>query len=104
MAVSDQGVRKKQTTLEIAEEAREKEWKFPSFVGDLFLGTVRWDLAYPYPEQSEADRKVGDELCAKVSAFLRENLDPDEVDRTGELPQKVIDGLAKLGLFGMKIR
>ncbi|MBI4358676.1 MAG: acyl-CoA dehydrogenase family protein [Candidatus Omnitrophica bacterium] len=103
MAISDQEIRKKQTTLEVAEEAREKEWRFPSFVGDLFLGRLRWDLAFPYPEQSAADRKVGDELCAKVARFLKENLDPDEVDRTGELPQKVIDGLAKLGLFGMKI-
>lgn len=94
---------KKQTTLEVAEEAREKEWHFPSFIGDLFLGNVRWDLILPYPEQSESDRKVGDEICAKVAAFLKQNLDPEEVDQTGELPRKVIDGLAKLGCFGMKI-
>jgi alkylation response protein AidB-like acyl-CoA dehydrogenase len=34
---------------------------------------------------------------------LKENLDPDEVDRTGDLPQEVIEGLAKLGCWGMKI-
>ncbi|MBI1977502.1 MAG: acyl-CoA dehydrogenase family protein, partial [Candidatus Omnitrophica bacterium] len=94
---------KKQTTLEVAEEAREKEWKHPSFVGDLFLGRVRWNLILPYPEQSEADRKIGDDICAKVADFLKKNLNPDEVDRTGEIPKHVIEGLARLGCFGMKI-
>ena len=94
---------KQQTTLEVAEEAREKEWKHPSFIGDLFLGNFRWDLIHPYPEQSEEDRKIGDEFCQKVRVFLEDNLDPDEVDRTGDIPKKVIDGLGKLGCFAMKI-
>jgi hypothetical protein len=34
---------------------------------------------------------------------LRENVDPDEIDRTGEIPQEVIDGLARIGAFGIKI-
>jgi len=99
----EEGFPKKQTTIEIAEEAREKEWKYPSFIGEIFLGTTRWDLVLPYPEQSETDRKVGDEICRKVGSFLKENLDPDKVDRTGEIPPNVIEGLAKLGCFGMKI-
>ena len=94
---------KKQTTIELAEESREKDWKYPSVIGDLFLGNVRWDLILPYPEQSEADRKIGDEICKKVATFLKQNLDPDQVDRTGEIPPHVIEGLAKLGCFGMKI-
>lgn len=94
---------KQQTTLEVAEEAREKEWKYPSFIGELFLGNFRWDLIHPYPEQSEEDRKIGDEFCKQVSTFLQANLDPNEVDRTGEVPKHVIEGLAKLGCFGMKI-
>ncbi len=94
---------KQQTTLEVAEEAREKEWKFPSFIGELYLGNFRWDLIHPYPDQSFEDRRIGDEFCKKVSAFLQENLDPDAVDRTGEIPKRVIEGLGKLGCFGMKI-
>ncbi len=94
---------KQQTTLEVAEEAREKEWKHPSFIGELYLGSFRWDLIHPYPEQSDEDRKIGDEICKKVSAFIQTNLDPDQVDRTGEIPKQVIEGLAKLGCFGMKI-
>ncbi|MBI4368479.1 MAG: acyl-CoA dehydrogenase family protein [Candidatus Omnitrophica bacterium] len=93
----------KQTTLEVAEEAREKEWKHPSFLGSLFLGRVRWDMVHPYPEQDDQDRRKGDEICGKVGTFLKAHLDPDEVDRTGEIPKNVIEGLAKLGCFGMKI-
>src|SRR5207302_2026746 len=29
--------------------------------------------------------------------------DPDDIDATGEIPQSVFDGLAKLGAFGIKI-
>ncbi len=94
---------KQQTTLEVAEEAREKEWKYPSFIGDLYFGKFRWDLIHPYPEQSAEDRKIGDVICKKVADFIKANLDPDQVDRTGEIPKHVIDGLAKLGMFGMKI-
>jgi alkylation response protein AidB-like acyl-CoA dehydrogenase len=34
---------------------------------------------------------------------LKEHVDPDEIDRTGEIPQEVIDGLARMGAFGIKI-
>src|SRR5439155_9186060 len=33
----------------------------------------------------------------------REHVDPDEIDRTGEIPQEVIDGLAQMGAFGIKV-
>ena len=35
--------------------------------------------------------------------FLNEHVDPDEIDRTGEIPQEVIDGLAQMGAFGIKV-
>lgn len=89
--------------LEVAEEAREKEWLFPSFVAELFQGRVRWDLLLPFPEQDEADRKIGDEFLARLETFLKENLDPDAVDRTGEMPSKVLRGLAEMGCFALKI-
>ena len=89
--------------LEVAEEAREKEWIYPSFVAELFLGRLRWDLILPFPEQSEADRKIGDEFLARLEDFLRKNIDPDLVDRTGEIPAQAIQGLAEMGCFALKI-
>ncbi len=97
------GNEEKLKALEVAEEAREKEWLYPSFVAQLFQGKVRWDLIFPFPEQSEADRKFGDEFLARLESFLRENIDPEEVDRTGEIPAKAIKGLAELGCFALKI-
>src|SRR3989338_3654187 len=90
-------------SLEVAEEAREGVSKLPSFVGDLFEGRVRWDLVFPFPEQDPADKKIGDEFLARLESFLKANLDPDEVDRTGIIPDPVMKGLVELGCFGMKI-
>jgi hypothetical protein len=44
-----------------------------------------------------------DAYLEKLSDFLRENVDADEIDRTGELPEDVVQGLRELGAFGMKI-
>ena len=89
--------------LEVTEAAREAEWHYPSFIADLFMGRFRTDLVFPYPEQSEEDRRIGDEFIARLEPFLKEHVDPDEIDRTGEVPKEVIEGLARLGCFGMKI-
>ncbi|MGC8846860.1 MAG: acyl-CoA dehydrogenase family protein, partial [Candidatus Hydrogenedens sp.] len=56
----------KDAAMELAEEARETEWKFPSFTAEMFRGNFRWDLLHPYPAQSEEDKKIGDELIAKI--------------------------------------
>ena len=89
--------------LEVTEAAREAEWRYPSFVAELFMGRLRAEMIVPYPEQEEADRKLGDEFLARLKAFLKEHVDPDEIDRRGEIPASVLEGLARLGCFGMKI-
>ncbi|MBI4342640.1 MAG: acyl-CoA dehydrogenase family protein, partial [Candidatus Omnitrophica bacterium] len=89
--------------LEVTEAAREVEWRHPSVVADLFMGRARFDLVFPFPEQDPADRQIGDEFLARLTPFLKAQVDPDEIDRTGELPPQVIQGLARLGCFGMKI-
>jgi alkylation response protein AidB-like acyl-CoA dehydrogenase len=94
---------KEKESLDVAESARETEWHHPSFVAELFQGHFREDLIAPYPLQDPKDKAIGDEFMGRLGTFLKENLDPDEVDRTGDLPQRVIDGLAKLGCWGMKI-
>jgi alkylation response protein AidB-like acyl-CoA dehydrogenase len=89
--------------LEVTESARQAEWHHPSFIAELFMGRLRTDLILPFPEQDAADRKIGDEFLSRLQPFLREHVDPDEIDRTGEMPPSVLQGLAKLGCFGMKI-
>ena len=105
MDIYDKGISsEKRESLELAEASREKEWNYPSFVRELFHGELPWDLVYPFPEQSAAEKKIGSDYLEKIEAFLRANLNPDEVDKTGEIPQEVIKGLADLGALAMKIK
>src|SRR3989338_7993210 len=95
--------KEKAKSLEVAEEAREATGKYPSFVGDLFTGNVRWDLVFPYPDQEPNDKKIGDEFLKKLEYFIKANIDADAIDRTGLIPDSVMKGLAELGCFGLKI-
>ena len=89
--------------LELTESAREAAQAERGFAGGLFVG--RFDLAriHPFPVQSSEDRDHGDEFLRRLDTFLKEHVDPDEIDRTGEIPPEVIDGLAHIGAFGIKI-
>lgn len=92
-----------QESREVAEAAREAEWTNPSFVRELFLGRFRLDLIHPYPQQSQEDLERTEAYLARLAEFLDERVDPDEIDRTGELPEEVVQGLRELGAFGLKI-
>lgn len=93
----------KKDALEIAEAAREKQWRYPSFCGDLFMGKFTAKLLFPFPEQSENDKKIGDEFIEKLSRYLSENVDPEEVDETCTIPEKVIKDMFEMGVFAMKV-
>ena len=67
-----------QQARQVAEEAREAQWRQPSFGKELFLGRLRLDLVHPHPLAGQHDPR-----------------DP--------FPDKVILGLKELGAFGMKI-
>src|SRR5438309_10023384 len=88
---------------EVAEAAREQEWAAPSFVRDLFLGTFRLDLIHPYPEQDPAEVRRAQPFLEKLERLLREQVDSDRIDREGEIPDAVIQGLRDPGAFGIKI-
>src|SRR5579872_451740 len=87
----------------VAEAAREQEWTRPSFGKELFLGRFRLDLIHPHPEVTEEDRKKGEAFLAKLEAFLKEEVDPLEIERDARIPERVVKGLKDLGALGMKI-
>lgn len=89
--------------LELAEEARVQAGPGGSFGGSLFMGRPRFDTILPFPAQSVEDEDQGDAFLARLEAFLKSEVDPDEIDRMGEIPGHVIRGLAGLGAFGIKI-
>ena len=104
MSMFDKNIGKEaRASLEFAEDSRETEWVHPSFAALLYQGKVKWDLMHPFPRQSDEDKKLGDAFLAKLEAYLEANYDADEVDKTGEIPDSVLKGLAELGCFAMKI-
>jgi alkylation response protein AidB-like acyl-CoA dehydrogenase len=90
-----------QESLQVAEASREAEWRRPSFLRELFLGRFRLDLIHPFPEAPA--RPAFTEFYGKLKMFLEEHVDPAKIDKSGEYPPVVVDGLRKLGAFGMKI-
>lgn len=89
--------------LELAEEARVQAGPGGSFGGSLFLGRPHFDAILPFPVQSLEDEDQGDAFLSRLEDFLKSEVDPDEIDRMGEIPDRVIRGLADLGAFGIKI-
>src|SRR6266568_1578294 len=93
----------KREALELAEASRDPLDERGSFASNLFIGRFDFDRIYPWPEQSAEDRAAGKDFLASLEKYLKENVDADEVDRTGEIPQKNIDDLFAMGAFGVKI-
>lgn len=97
-------LRRNKPAIELAERARERIWRYPSFAGALFRGEVPWEeWLTPFPEQSAEDKAQGDALIAQVRELIEEYIDPNEVDRLGELPEDALLALAEIGCFGMTI-
>jgi len=88
---------------QVAEAARETEWKLPSFGKELYLGNFRLDLIAPHPRPTADDRRRGEAFIAKLETFLREEVDPLQIERDAKISEQTIKGLAEIGAFGMKI-
>jgi alkylation response protein AidB-like acyl-CoA dehydrogenase len=89
--------------LEMTEAARDTPGAKRGFCGGLFLGHFGLDALHPYPQQTPEDRDQGDAFLGPLEKFLRERVDPDEIDRSGEIPDAVIAELGRMGAFSIKI-
>ncbi len=87
---------------QVAEAARETKWENPSFLKELFLGRLRLDLVYPFPELQGINRAEYQEFRNKIKSLLTD-VDSDAIDRNGKIPADVIARLSEIGAFGMKI-
>lgn len=88
---------------EVAEEAREKDWRKPSFAKELFLGRFRLDLLHPHPEPAPEDAARGEEFLAALRRFVETRIDGQRIEREARIPDEVITGLKELGALGMKV-
>ena len=88
---------------EVAEQARETQWRQPSFAKELFLGRLRLDLVHPHPSGPPEAAERGEAFLAKLRDFCESQIDAAVIERDGQIPDKVVRGLKELGAFGMKI-
>jgi alkylation response protein AidB-like acyl-CoA dehydrogenase len=89
--------------LELAEASRDPLDERGSFASNLFIGRYDFERIFPYPAQTDEDRAKGEPFLKQLREYLEANVDADEIDRTGEIPQKNIDDLFAMGAFGVKI-
>ncbi len=88
---------------QVAEAAREQDWRKPSFAKELFLGRFRLDLIHPHPMPPPEDALRGEEFLAKLRAFCETKIDSARIEREARIPDETIKGLKELGALGMKI-
>lgn len=87
----------------MAEELLFGEVKAPSFAKRLYAGSFDASLVFPYPQATPPLQKQENEYLQKVQRFIDAEIDPVWIDKHSEIPQKVIQGLGKLGVLGMSI-
>ena len=87
----------------ISEAAREKDWKLPSFGKGLYLGDFQPELISPQPEMPRDAVEKGERFLRVLETFLRDEVDPQVIERDNRIPAEVVDGFKALGALGMKV-
>ena len=88
--------------LELAESSRDTR-ELSGFAASIFNGAPDFSIIFPFPVQPKEDKEKGAAFLGKLKTFLDEKTDPDAIDREGEIPNSVFEGLAEMGAFGIKI-
>ncbi|WP_405745087.1 acyl-CoA dehydrogenase family protein [Streptomyces sp. NBC_01525] len=88
---------------QVAEAAREQDWRKPSFAKELFLGRFRLDLIHPHPSPATEDVRRGEAFLAVLRTFCETRIDGARIEREGRIPDETVNGLKELGALGMKI-
>jgi len=88
---------------EVAEAAREKQWENVSFARGLYDGRLDLDLIHPFLDPQVDEPARVDAFLSELTEFAARHIDGDKIDREGWVADEVLDGLRKLGCFGIKI-
>jgi alkylation response protein AidB-like acyl-CoA dehydrogenase len=103
MAESKQQPATEQEAREVVEDAREAEWENWSFARSLFEGRLAVGRIDPPPAPDPGEKERARPFLESLETFANANIDGDAIDREGWVPDEVLQGLAELGAFGMKI-
>lgn len=75
----------------------------PSFTKGVFLGEIREDLVFPFPELSADERESLAMILDSFRGFAADAIDSAKFDRDARFPDEVREGMAELGLMGLGI-
>ena len=102
MSEAAQALATEKEARDVAESARETEWEHPSFARELYLGRFRLDLIHPHPEEDLEEVARAKPFLDKLADFM-DRVNSAEIDRTGEIPEPMVQELRDMGAFGIKI-
>ncbi|HEX6815469.1 MAG TPA: acyl-CoA dehydrogenase family protein [Gemmatimonadaceae bacterium] len=102
MTDTKHGLASEQEARDVAEAAREDEWTQPSFLQELFLGRFRPEIIHPYPADDPEETARARPFFDALRSYL-ERYPSDDIDRTGEIPESLVQELREMGAFGIKI-
>ena len=74
-----------------------------SFTKGVFLGEIRENLVFPFPELSTEEKESLAAILDSFRAFAADNIDSSKMDHDAKFPDAVRQGMAELGLMGLNI-
>ncbi|HEX4943761.1 MAG TPA: acyl-CoA dehydrogenase family protein [Usitatibacteraceae bacterium] len=75
----------------------------PSFTKGIFLGELREDLLFPFPELTPQDKENLNAILGSFRAWASATVDSPRLDRDGRFGDEVRAGMAELGMMGLNI-
>ncbi|XP_007056563.2 complex I assembly factor ACAD9, mitochondrial isoform X1 [Chelonia mydas] len=74
-----------------------------AYAKELFLGKMRKEEVFPYPEISNEELEEINQFVGPVEKFFSEEVDSKKIDQDAKIPPETLKGLKSLGLFGMQV-
>jgi len=94
--------KEKRQALEVTEDARGPRL-MDGFASGLFLGSPKFSPLYEVIQKPSPDGEEGEKFLNTLERTLDLHANPDEIDETGEIPDSLLEKLAEIGAFGIKI-
>ena len=94
--------KEKRQALEVTEDARGPRL-MDGFASGLFLGSPKFPPLYQVIQKPSPDGEEGEKFLNTLERTLDLHANPDEIDETGEIPDSLLEKLAEIGAFGIKI-
>lgn len=74
-----------------------------SVLGSLFYGEIYDQRIFPFPRFSNEQSEMAKEMINAISKYLDEAVNSEDIEKAGEIPEKIRMGLGELGLMGLAV-